>query len=94
MPIFVPGVERSMAVSVVPLVTCKILSVFFKQGGEREKERKRERERSVVSRILPLVPAENEYSCQVSSLLACHCREGQGSCWFLPDAAYFSSAIV
>jgi hypothetical protein len=86
MPIFVPGVERSMAVSVVPLVTCKILSVFFKQGGERE--------RSVVSRILPLVPAENEYSCQVSSLLACHCREGQGSCWFLPDAAYFSSAIV
>jgi hypothetical protein len=43
MPIFVPGVERSMAVSVVPLVTCKILSVFFKQGGEREKERKRER---------------------------------------------------
>jgi hypothetical protein len=42
MPIFVPGVERSMAVSVVPLVTCKILSVFFKQERERKKERERE----------------------------------------------------
>jgi hypothetical protein len=42
MPIFVPGVERSMAVSVVPLVTCKILSVFL---SKVERERKKERER-------------------------------------------------